>query len=51
MMSLPFFGLFAALIFAAIGRRGLAVALWLASMAVLLALFRAHATDPLNLVL
>ncbi|MGA0563955.1 DUF5993 family protein [Ancylobacter sp. VNQ12] len=51
MMSLPFFGLFVSLVLAAAGERLPAVLAWLVSMAVLLALFRAHATDPLNIVL
>ena len=51
MMSLPFFGLFFALLLAFAGQRLAAVLAWLISMAVLLALFHAHATDPLNIVL
>jgi hypothetical protein len=51
MMSLPFFGLFLALLLAVAGQRLAAVLAWLVSMAVLLALFNAHATDPLNIVL
>lgn len=51
MMSLPFFGLFLALAFAGVGQRGLAVVAWLVSIVVLVALFRAHATDALDIVL
>ncbi|ADH90584.1 putative transmembrane protein [Ancylobacter novellus DSM 506] len=51
MMSLPFFGLLVALAFTGTGHRGLAVLFWLLSIAVLLALFRLHATDPLDIVL
>lgn len=49
MMSLPFFGFFAAFCLAWIQRRGAAIALGLASLAVLALLFRAHATDSLPL--
>ncbi|MCK0207846.1 DUF5993 family protein [Starkeya koreensis] len=51
MMSLPFFGLFLALVFAGAGQRTLAILVWLVSIGVLLALFRLHATDPLDIVL
>lgn len=51
MMSLPFFGLFAAFACIWAGKRAAALALWAISIAVLLALFRLHATDPLNIVL
>ncbi|WP_165694207.1 DUF5993 family protein [Teichococcus deserti] len=49
MMSLPFFGLFAAFCLAWAERRAAAVALWAASMLALLLLFRSHATDSLAL--
>jgi len=51
MMSLPFFGMFLALVFAGAGQRALAVLAWLVSIAVLLTLFRLHATDALDIVL
>lgn len=51
MMSLPFFGMLLALVFAGAGQRALAILAWLVSIGVLLALFRLHATDPLNIVL
>ena len=51
MMSLPFFGLCAALGFAWAGRRAAALVLWAVSIGFLLLLFRLHATDPLNLML
>jgi hypothetical protein len=49
MMSIPFFGLFAGFCLVWAGRRAAAMALWLASMAMLVLLFRAHATDSLAL--
>lgn len=49
MMSLPFFGVFAAFCLAWADRHRAALALWIASMAALLLLFRAHATDSLPL--
>lgn len=51
MMSLPFFGFFLSLAFAAAGRRCLAVAAWLVSIGVLLTLFKLHATSPLDIAL
>lgn len=49
MMTLPFFGLFGGLVLAWAGRRSLAILLWVMSLAVTLALFRHHVTDPLPL--
>ncbi|WP_200845325.1 DUF5993 family protein [Roseomonas sp. 18066] len=49
MMSLPFFGLFAAFCLAWAERRLAAIGLWLVSMLGLLLLFRSHATDSLAL--
>lgn len=49
MMFLPFLILLTGLGAAAAGRRGLALAVWGAGLLVLLALFRVHATDPLNI--
>ncbi|WP_170308642.1 DUF5993 family protein [Ancylobacter pratisalsi] len=51
MMSLPFFGIFAAFLLAGGGRRGPALLLWALSMVVLLLLFRSHSTDALDVVL
>lgn len=51
MMSIPFFGLLAALAFVFAGRRRAALALWALSMVCLMVLFKLHATDPLNIVL
>ncbi|MFC3693494.1 DUF5993 family protein [Chenggangzhangella methanolivorans] len=49
MMSLPFFGFFAAFCLAWAERRGAALSLGLVSLVVLLLLFRRHATDSLPL--
>jgi hypothetical protein len=51
MMSIPFFGLFAAFAAACVGWRRVAIFAWVLSIACLLVLFRFHATDPLNIVL
>lgn len=51
MMSLPFFGAFLALLATLSGERMIALILWVVSTAVLLALFRMHATSPLNIAL
>lgn len=51
MMSLPFFGFCLALAFAWAGRRSLAVAACLVSVAVLLTLFKLHVTSSLDIVL
>ena len=51
MMSVPFFLFAAGLIAVARGWRGTALTLWALGVAVALALFRLHATDPLNIVL
>ncbi|WAC28722.1 DUF5993 family protein [Ancylobacter sp. SL191] len=51
MMSLPFLGLFAALIFVSVGHRRLAILCWLTSMVILLVLFRGHAADTLRMIL
>ncbi|BAF86988.1 putative transmembrane protein [Azorhizobium caulinodans ORS 571] len=51
MMSIPFFGIALAFLCILIGQRLAAIALWGLSLIALLALFRMHATDPLNLVL
>lgn len=51
MMSLPFFGLFAALVLLGLGHRRPAMAVWGLSIVVLLALYHAHATDTLDIVL
>lgn len=51
MMSLPFFGIALGLAAVLLGRRGAAVALWVASIVVLMVLFRVHATDPLAIML
>lgn len=51
MMSLPFFGFCFALAFAALGRRALALAACLVSIAVLLTLFKLHVTSALDIVL
>lgn len=49
MMTLPFFGLFAGLVLGWAGRRELAILAWALSLAMMLALFRHHVTDPLPL--
>jgi len=49
MMSLPFFALVAGLGAAWAGWRGSALILWAVGVALLLVLFRLHATDTLNL--
>lgn len=51
MMSLPFFGVFLALAATLAGRRSIAFALWLLSMAAMLVLFKLHASDPLQIAL
>lgn len=51
MMSIPFFGLFLAMAAGLGGYRLPAFLLWLASMAALVALFKMHATDALNIAL
>ncbi|MFS8036819.1 DUF5993 family protein [Xanthobacter sp. AM11] len=51
MMSLPFFGVFLALLATLTGERVIALILWAVSMAAMLALFRMHASDPLHIVL
>lgn len=49
MMSVPFF-LFAGGMGAAYyGHRAMAIALWVAGLAVMLFLFKVHLTEPLNL--
>ncbi len=50
-MSLPFFGLFSALLLIAVGKRRLAILFWLASFVGLLVLFRDHAMDTLRMIL
>ncbi|WP_019907041.1 DUF5993 family protein [Methylobacterium sp. 77] len=50
MMVLPFLGFAGATGAAIAGRRGLALIAWGLSLAVLLALFREHASDALYLV-
>lgn len=50
-MSLPFFALLTALLLIAAGQRHLAIFCWLASMVILIVLFRAHATDTLRMIL
>jgi Family of unknown function (DUF5993) len=49
MMSIPFFFVVVALAAAWSGGRQVSIALWAASLLVLLLLFRLHATDTLNL--
>jgi hypothetical protein len=49
MMVLPFIGLAASGAAILMGRRGIAIGLWLASLVGTLALFAAHATSALNL--
>lgn len=49
MMSLPFFGLFAAFALIGLGQRRAAITIWALSMAVLAMLFHLHATDVLNI--
>ena len=49
MMSLPFFLILGGLAAAWFGRRGAALGFWLLGAAVLLVLFRLHATDVLNI--
>lgn len=51
MMSLPFFGIFAALILVLAGQRVASIVIFAASLAALIILFKLHATDPLNIVL
>lgn len=51
MMSIPFFGIFLAFVATLAGSRTLALAVWFASMAAMLVLFKLHATDPLNIAL
>jgi hypothetical protein len=51
MMSIPFFLVVAALAAAWFGHRQASLAFWAAGLLALLLLFRAHATDMLNLVL
>ncbi|GJE16317.1 DUF5993 family protein [Methylobacterium marchantiae] len=50
MMVIPFLGFAGATGAALAGRRGLALAVWGLSLGVLMALFREHATDALQLV-
>ncbi|MBL8906376.1 MAG: hypothetical protein JNM20_06850 [Rhizobiales bacterium] len=49
MMSIPFFLFAGALAAVYGGRRNLAIGLWALSVAVMLILFRLHATDQLNI--
>lgn len=49
MMTLPFFGLFIGLVLGWAGWRMPAIAVWVLSLAAMLALFRMHVTDPLPL--
>jgi hypothetical protein len=51
MMSIPFFLIVAALAAAWFGHRQASLVFWAAGLLALLLLFRAHATDVLNLVL
>jgi hypothetical protein len=51
MMSVPFFLLAGGLGAVAAGRRGLALALWGLAVAIMLGLFRLHATDALSIAL
>lgn len=51
MMSLPFFLVVCSVIAALLGRRQVAIGFWALGLAVLLVLFRLHATDSLNIVL
>lgn len=51
MMSVPFFGVFLALIATLAGSRPVALVLWIVSMVAMLVLFRHHATDALNIAL
>lgn len=50
MMVVPFLGFASAAGAALVGRRRLAIGLWGSSLVGLLALFREHATDALQLV-
>lgn len=49
MMVLPFLGFAGGVGAALMGRRGMAIVAWAVSLAVTLALFRAHVTDALPL--
>ncbi len=51
MMSIPFFGVFLALVATLAGSRPLALVLWAVSMVAMLGLFKLHATDALNIAL
>ena len=51
MMSIPFFGIFLALVATLAGSRPVALVLWAISMVAMLALFKHHATDALNIAL
>jgi hypothetical protein len=51
MMSVPFFLLAGGLWAVSAGRRSLALVLWALGAAVMLGLFRLHATDALNIAL
>jgi hypothetical protein len=51
MMSAPFFLLAGGLGAVAAGWRGLALVLWALGVAIMLGLFRLHATDALNIAL
>lgn len=51
MMSLPFFGMFLALLATLVGERAIALLLWAASTVIMLALFKMHATSPLDIAL
>ena len=51
MMSVPFFMLAGGLWAVAAGWRRLALVLWALGLAVMLGLFRLHATDALNIAL
>jgi len=49
MMSIPFFLFAGALAAIFYGKRSLAIGLWLASIGLMLVLFRLHATDQLHI--
>lgn len=51
MMSIPFFGVFLALVATLAGSRPVALVLWAVSMVAMLVLFQQHATDTLDIAL
>lgn len=51
MMSIPFFGIFLALVATLAGSRPIALFFWVVSVVAMLVLFKLHATDPLQIAL